>query len=110
LFVPLAVYSVVYEGRQGHRCAFNQAPRANVLTPSAKARRVGAGDDGFLTDERGIFHWEAPLRWLRIMPGTNVRGDVLPGQFDVLIPGGGMGVCNACSNPWGSPDLWAPYR
>ena len=30
--------------------------------------------------------------------------DVSGGQFDILIPGGGVGVFNACSNKWNIPN------
>jgi hypothetical protein len=40
---------------------------------------------------------------------TNVGNDVAAGQFDLLIPGGGVGIFNACSNQWGGGDLGAQY-
>ena len=36
-----------------------------------------------------------------IVQATNVGGDVARGQFDLLIPGGGVGAFNACSTQWG---------
>lgn len=39
----------------------------------------------------------------------NTGGDVADSQFDLLIPGGGVGLFNACSNQWGSSDLGAQY-
>lgn len=41
--------------------------------------------------------------------GVNTGGDVKSGQFDVMIPGGGVGVFNACSKEWGTSDLGAQY-
>jgi hypothetical protein len=40
---------------------------------------------------------------------TNTGGDVAGNQFDLMIPGGGVGQFNACSNQWGTSDLGAQY-
>jgi hypothetical protein len=37
------------------------------------------------------------------------NGGVAQDQFDLLIPGGGVGLLNACSTQWGTPDLGAQY-
>jgi hypothetical protein len=37
------------------------------------------------------------------------NGGVAQDQFDLLIPGGGVGLLNACSTQWGSSDLGAQY-
>jgi hypothetical protein len=44
-----------------------------------------------------------------IVQATNIGHDVGNGQFDVLIPGGGVGAFNACSYQWKSNDLGAQY-
>jgi hypothetical protein len=36
-------------------------------------------------------------------------GGLQEGQFDLLIPGGGVGDFDACSNQWDSSDLGAQY-
>jgi len=36
-----------------------------------------------------------------IVQATNVGYDVSGGQFDILVPGGGVGAFNACSDQWG---------
>jgi len=36
-------------------------------------------------------------------------GSIQDDQFDLLIPGGGVGEFNACSNEWGTSDLGAVY-
>lgn len=36
-------------------------------------------------------------------------GSIADDQFDLLIPGGGVGEFNACSNEWGTSDLGATY-
>jgi hypothetical protein len=38
-----------------------------------------------------------------IVQAINVGGDVGSGQFDISIPGGGVGMYNACSQQWGVP-------
>lgn len=44
-----------------------------------------------------------------IVQAINIGGDVGGDQFDLLIPGGGVGAFNACSNQWGASDLGAQY-
>jgi Glycosyl hydrolase family 45/ShK domain-like len=44
-----------------------------------------------------------------IVKVTNTGGDVAGNQFDLMIPGGGVGMFNACSRQWGSNDLGAQY-
>ena len=46
-----------------------------------------------------------------IVQAINVGFDVSGGQFDLLIPGGGVGAFNACSNQWGvsTSELGAQY-
>ena len=36
-----------------------------------------------------------------IVQATNVGADVGEGQFDLAIPGGGVGLFNACTDQWG---------
>src|SRR4029077_1243256 len=43
-----------------------------------------------------------------IVQVTNIGG-IEATQFDLLIPGGGVGANNACSRQWGSSDLGATY-
>lgn len=46
-----------------------------------------------------------------IVQATNIGHDVNGGQFDLLIPGGGVGAYNACSEQWGvqNSELGAQY-
>lgn len=44
-----------------------------------------------------------------IVKVSNTGGDVGANQFDLMIPGGGVGQFNACSNQWGTSDLGAQY-
>ena len=38
-----------------------------------------------------------------IIMATNIGGDVAQGQFDIMIPGGGVGMFNGCSSMgWGN--------
>src|SRR5262249_20274649 len=37
------------------------------------------------------------------------NGAIAADQFDILIPGGGVGLLNACTNQWNSSDLGAQY-
>jgi hypothetical protein len=40
---------------------------------------------------------------------TNTGSDVACNQFDLMIPGGGVGLFNACSRQWGTNDLGGQY-
>jgi hypothetical protein len=44
-----------------------------------------------------------------IVKVTNTGGDVAGNQFDMMVPGGGVGQFNACSRQWGTNDLGAQY-
>jgi hypothetical protein len=44
-----------------------------------------------------------------IVKVTNTGSDVGGNQFDLMIPGGGVGMFNACSQQWGTSDLGAQY-
>jgi len=44
-----------------------------------------------------------------IVKVTNTGSDVAGNQFDLMIPGGGVGLFNACSRQWNSNDLGAQY-
>jgi hypothetical protein len=44
-----------------------------------------------------------------IVKVSNTGGDVAGNQFDLMIPGGGVGQFNACSRQWGTNDLGAQY-
>lgn len=44
-----------------------------------------------------------------IVKVSNTGSDVGGNQFDLMIPGGGVGQFNACSRQWGSNDLGAQY-
>jgi hypothetical protein len=44
-----------------------------------------------------------------IVQATNVGGDVGGGQFDIMVPGGGVGANDGCSRQWGTSDLGAQY-
>jgi hypothetical protein len=44
-----------------------------------------------------------------IVQAINIGWDVNSTQFDLLIPGGGVGAFDACSTQWGTSDLGAQY-
>jgi glycosyl hydrolase family 45 len=44
-----------------------------------------------------------------IVKVSNTGSDVAGNQFDLMIPGGGVGLFNACSRQWNSNDLGAQY-
>ncbi len=44
-----------------------------------------------------------------VVQAINVGGDVSSGQFDIMVPGGGVGAFDGCSRQWGTSDLGAQY-
>jgi hypothetical protein len=44
-----------------------------------------------------------------IVKVSNTGSDVNGNQFDLMIPGGGVGLFNACSRQWNTNDLGAQY-
>jgi hypothetical protein len=44
-----------------------------------------------------------------IVKVSNTGGDVASNQFDLMVPGGGVGQFNACAKQWGTSDLGAQY-
>jgi hypothetical protein len=44
-----------------------------------------------------------------IVKVSNTGGDVANNQFDLMIPGGGVGQFNACSKQWSASELGAQY-
>lgn len=44
-----------------------------------------------------------------IVKVTNTGSDVAGNQFDLMIPGGGVGQNNACTTQWGTGDLGAQF-
>jgi hypothetical protein len=44
-----------------------------------------------------------------IVKVSNTGGDVAANQFDLMVPGGGVGQFNACSRQWNQSDLGAQY-
>jgi hypothetical protein len=108
------------EGGNAYMCS-NQAPRAvsarvaygTVAVPnpgcgqcyhiqfSGTSRHLGADDPGSV----------AITGKHMIVKVTNAGGDVQDGQFDMLIPGGGVGLFNACSAQWSvsNDQLGAQY-
>jgi len=39
-----------------------------------------------------------------IVQATNTGGDLNSNQFDLAIPGGGVGIFNGCTTEWGAPS------
>lgn len=60
----------------------------------------------------GKYETAAPHKALKgkilVVQVSNIGGDVNQGQFDVMIPGGGVGAFNGCSSIWGN-NLGAQY-
>ena len=69
----------------------------------------------FEIDFTGVGHyWADPGSVLLkgkklIVQSTNIGHDVEGGQFDLMIPGGGVGAFNGCSKQWKLDDLGERY-
>ncbi len=108
-------------GGDAHTC-FSMAPWAvsDTLSYGYAAVPASSGICGrcYRLDFAGTGHYDASDPGSRALAGrsmivqaTNIGHDVGGGQFDVLIPGGGVGAFNACSRQWGVSDaaLGAQY-
>lgn len=91
---------------------FSQAPRAITPTLAYGFAAVPAAGEicgrCYRLDFDGTGHYDAAdpgsvaLRGrTMIVQATNIGFDVGGGQFDILIPGGGVGAFNACTRQWG---------
>lgn len=108
-------------GGDAHTC-FSMAPWAvnDTLSYGYAAVPANSGICGrcYQLSFDGTGHYDAMDPGSRALAGrtmivqaTNIGHDVSGGQFDVLIPGGGVGAFNACSRQWGVSDaaLGAQY-
>lgn len=68
------------------------------------------GEGKYNEDDTGSAALKSQNKSMIVM-ATNIGYDVSGGQFDILIPGGGVGAFNACSTQWGvsSDALGAQY-
>ena len=79
--------------------------------------------DGYLRLSRLTFTSTSIAGKKMIVQATNTGGDLAQGQFDLAIPGGGVGICewqyldmpkgrllihmlpvNGCTDEWGAPS------
>lgn len=103
----------------GSYTCWSMAPWAvsdNLAYGYAAVPPGGACGKCYQLDFNGKGHHEADDAGSRSLAGktmivqaTNIGHDVGGGQFDILIPGGGVGAFNACSSQWGVSDLGAQY-
>jgi hypothetical protein len=63
---------------------------------------TGSGHDG---NNAGVQGLNGKTMIIQVINNGGVAND----QFDLLIPGGGVGLLNACANQWGQSDLGAQY-
>lgn len=107
------------EGGEAFTC-WNMAPWAvsETLAYGYAATPAGGNDCGkcYQLEFTGTGHHNASdpgsvslAGKTMIVQSTNIGGDVGSGQFDILLPGGGVGAFNGCSLQWGTDDLGATY-
>lgn len=98
------------DGGDSHTC-YDFIPRAVSQTVSYGYAATSSGDvcgRCFRLDFTGNSYnapgdpGSAALRGkTMVVQAINIGYDVSGGQFDILVPGGGVGAFNACSNQWG---------
>jgi hypothetical protein len=102
----------------GSFACYNQAPRAvsDCLSYGyvAKANPDCGGCYRIQFTGQGEYNAQDPGSQLikgkqMIVKVSNTGGDVAGNQFDLMIPGGGVGQYDACTRQWGTSDLGAQY-
>jgi hypothetical protein len=107
------------DGGNAYQC-WNMAPWQESSTLSYGFAATGSGDvcgKCYQIDFTGVGHYgtDPGSQTLKskqmIVQAINVGYDVGNNQFDLLIPGGGVGAFNACSSQWGtsSSELGEQY-
>jgi hypothetical protein len=88
------------DGCSDYGFAFAAVPAANGGQCGKCFQLTFTGEGKYATDAN---HKAIKGKKLIVMV-TNIGGDVNQGQFDVMIPGGGVGAFDGCSNAmgWGS--------
>ena len=107
-------------GGPAHMC-WNFGPRSNgdnIAYAFAAHNGVGCGTC-FQFDFTGESHNPKPdtghdfgsqsLKGKSMIVQVINTGGIEQGQFDLLVPGGGVGEFNACSNQWGGAELGEQY-
>lgn len=103
-------------GGSAHMC-WNFVPKtngANIAYAFAAHNGVGCGTC-FQLDFTGASHSANGDPGSQSLQGKSLvvqvinTGGIEQGQFDLLVPGGGVGDFDACSNQWGLSDLGERY-
>ena len=87
---------------------------AFVATPGTEGGNANCGKC-FQFTFTGEGHWKttAQTQALKgkklIVMTTNIGYDVEPGQFDVMVPGGGVGLFNGCDHLFGGKNMGVQY-
>ena len=87
---------------------------AFAATPGTDGGNANCGKC-FLFTFTGEGHWKTTpqTKALKgkqlIVMATNIGYDVEPGQFDVMIPGGGVGLFNGCDHLFGKNNMGVQY-
>jgi hypothetical protein len=89
------------EGCEEYGFAFAAVPAANGGQCGKCFQLTFTGEGHYNSTNANTKKLKTKNKKLIVM-ATNIGGDVQQGQFDVLIPGGGVGMFNGCSNMgWG---------
>ncbi|KAK3201662.1 hypothetical protein GRF29_164g223754 [Pseudopithomyces chartarum] len=93
-------------GGQAFMCT-NQSPWAvddSLAYGFAAAKLAGGSESSWCCSCYELTFTSGPVAGKRmIVQATNTGGDLGQNHFDIAMPGGGVGLFNACTNQWGAP-------
>jgi hypothetical protein len=87
---------------------------AFAATPGSNGGNANCGKC-FLLTFNGEGHWKTTPQTQAlkgkqlVVMATNIGYDVDPGQFDIMIPGGGVGLFNGCATLFGNANMGQQY-
>ncbi|KAL5316538.1 hypothetical protein ACEPPN_015587 [Leptodophora sp. 'Broadleaf-Isolate-01'] len=106
---PLTDYNTASgcNGGGAYQCS-NEAPWAvtDDLAYGFAAVNIGGGtESSWCCACYELTFTSGPVAGKRmIVQATNTGGDLAGNQFDISIPGGGVGIFNGCTQEWGAPS------
>jgi len=99
-------------GGSAYTCASNQpwAVNSNLAYGFAAVNIAGGSESGWCCQCYQLTFTSGPVSGkTMIVQATNTGGDLGSNQFDLLIPGGGVGIFNGCTGQYGSWNGGAQY-
>ncbi|KAF2770202.1 glycoside hydrolase [Teratosphaeria nubilosa] len=95
------------QGGEAHMCT-DQSPWVvsdNLAYGFAAVHIPGGSEQSWCCACFELTFTSGPVKGKKmVVQATNTGGDLGQGQFDLAIPGGGVGIFNSCSSQWGAPS------